>query len=121
MTIQAHIITGTLSAAAAIATVAFWLQLHVPPNMARVDIIGIVTAQQKSLSAQMKPGMDQKAQAAIIEAAARFGKQLDAALTQVAAECNCTIINAAAIIKDSPTKRIFDYTQRVNTLATGGK
>ena len=121
MTIQAHIITGTLSAAVAIATVAFWLNFHGTPTLAKVDIIGIVTAQQKSLSAQMKPGMDQKAQAAIIEAAARFGKQLDAALTQVASECQCTIINAAAIIKDSPTKRIFDYTQRVNTLATGGK
>ena len=121
MSTLAHIITGVISATAAIATMSVWQHFHVPPNMAKVDIIGIVTTQQKSLSAQMKPGMDQKAQAAIIESAARFGKQLDAALTQVAAECNCTIINAAAIIKDSPANRIFDYTQRVDTLATGQK
>ena len=87
--------------------------------MAKVDIIGIVTAQQKSLSAQMKPGMDQKAQAEIIESASRFGRLLDAALTQVAGECQCTLINAAAIIKDAPAGATPDYTQRVSALAQG--
>lgn len=119
MSIQAHLTTFVLSVTVSIATMAVWQHFHVPPNMAKVDIIGIVTAQQKTLSAQMKPGMDQKAQAAIIESASRFGKQLDAALTQVASECNCAIINAAAIIKDAPSNRTADYTQRVNTLATG--
>ncbi len=118
MSALAHFTTGVISATVAIATMAIWQHFHPAPNMAKVDIISIVTAQQKSLTAQMKPGMDQKTQAAIIESAARFGKQLDAALTQVAAGCNCTIINAAAIIKDSPSNRIDDYTQRVNTMAT---
>jgi len=120
MSTFAHFVTGTISATAAIAVMTGWQHFHPAPMMAKVDIIGIVTSQQKSLAAQMKPGMDQKAQAEIIESAARFGKRLDVALTQVASECKCTIINSAAIIKDSPSTT-FDYTQRVRELALSDK
>ncbi len=72
-------------------------------DVAKVDIIGIVTSQQKSLAAQLKPGMDEKAQAALIDQASRFGKQLDVALAQVVDECKCTLINAAAIVRDAPS------------------
>ncbi len=116
----AHFVTGTIAATAAIAVMAGWQHFHPAPMMAKVDIIGIVTSQQKSLAAQMKPGMDQKAQAEIIESASRFGKRLDVALTQVASECKCTIINSAAIIKDSPSTT-YDYTQRVRELALSDK
>ena len=116
----AHFVTGTIAATAAIAFMAGWQHYHPAPMMAKVDIIGIVTAQQKNLAAQMKPGMDQKAQAEIIESASRFGKRLDVALTQVASECKCTIINSAAIIKDSPSST-YDYTQRVRELVLSDK
>ena len=116
MSTFAHFITGTVAATAAIVAMAGWQHFHPAPMMAKVDIIGIVTSQQKKLAAQMKPGMDQKAQAEIIESASRFGKKLDVALTQVASECKCTIINSAAIIKDSPSTT-YDYTQRVRELA----
>lgn len=119
MSISAHIITGVVSVTVAIAVFAGWQHYHPAPRMAKVDIIGIVTSQQNSLSALMKPGMDQKAQAEIIESASRFGKLLDAALTQVASECQCTLINAAAIIKDAPAGVTADYTRRVSALAQG--
>lgn len=121
MTIKAHIVSGVTSAALAVSFMALWQHYHPSPTLAKVDIYGIVNAQQKSLAAQMKPGMDPKAQAAIIDAASRFGKQLDSALNQVSADCKCTIINAAAIIKDSPTNRIVDYTQRVDALVAEKK
>lgn len=120
MSTFAHFVTGTVAATAAIVAMAGWQHFHPAPMMAKVDIIGIVTAQQKSLAAQMKPGMDQKAQAEIIESASRFGKNLDVALTQVASECKCTLINSAAIIKDSPGTT-YDYTQRVRQLALSEK
>jgi len=116
MSIFAHFVTGAVAATAAIVVMAGWQHFHPAPMVAKVDIIGIVTSQQKTLAAQMKPGMDQKAQAEIIESASRFGKNLDVALTQVASECKCTLINSAAIIKDSPSTT-FDYTQRVRELA----
>src|SRR3989304_1487878 len=116
----AHFVTGAVAATAAIVVMAGWQHFHPAPMVAKVDIIGIVTSQQKNLAAQMKPGMDQKAQAEIIESASRFGKNLDVALTQVASECKCTLINSAAIIKDSP-RTTFDYTQRVRELALSGQ
>ena len=116
MSIFAHFVTGAVAATAAIVVMAGWQHFHPAPMVAKVDIIGIVTSQQKNLAAKMKPGMDQKAQAEIIESASRFGKNLDVALTQVASECKCTLINSAAIIKDSPSTT-FDYTQRVRELA----
>ena len=119
MTTFAHIITGMVAATTAIMAVAVWQHFHPAPSLAKVDIVGIVSSQQKAFAAQLKPGMDQKAQAAIIQAASQFGKNLDAALTSVAGECKCTIINSAAIIKDSPNA-IHDYTQRVRDL-TGAK
>ncbi|MBU1689503.1 MAG: hypothetical protein KJ958_06470 [Gammaproteobacteria bacterium] len=120
MSTFAHFVTGAVAVAAAIVVMAGWQHFHHAPMMAKVDIIGIVTSQQKSLAAQMKPGMDQKAQAEIIESASRFGKRLDVALTQVASECKCTIINSAAIIKDSPSTT-YDYTKRVLELALSDK
>ena len=120
MSTLAHLTTGVVSATVTIAVLAGWQHFHPAPAMAKVDIIGIVTSQQKRLAAQMKPGMDQTAQTEIIESASRFGKQLDAALTQVASECRCTLINSAAIIKDSPGAT-YDYTQRVTELALGKK
>lgn len=120
MSTFAHLVTGTVAATAAIVAMAGWQHFHPVPMMAKVDIIGIVTAQQKSLAAKMKPGMDQKAQAEIIESASRFGKNLDVALTQVASECKCTLINSAAIIKDAPGTT-YDYTQRVRQLALSDK
>src|SRR3990167_8950224 len=97
MSTFAHFVTGVVAATAAIAVMAGWHHFHPAPMVAKVDIIGIVTSQQKTLAAQMKPVMDQKAQAEIIESASRFGKNLDVALTQVASECKCTLINSAEI------------------------
>lgn len=116
MSIRAHIATGTLATIVAIGSVAGWQYFRQPP-LAKVDIIGIVSAQQKSLAAKLKPGMDEKAQAALIDQASRFGKQLDAALAQVSSECQCTLINAAAIVRDAPSGALRDYTQRVTELA----
>lgn len=121
MSTLAHIITGVVSATVAIVAIAGWQYFHPAPAMAKVDIIGIVTSQQKNLTAQMKPGMDQKTQAEIIASASRFGKQLDVALTQVASECKCTLINSAAIVKDAPAGATHDYTQRVAELAADKK
>lgn len=112
----AYFVTGTISVVVAVAVIAGWQHWHPASPLAKVDIIGIVTSQQKSLSAQLKPGMDEKAQAALIAQASAFGKQLDAALKQVTGECQCTLINAAAIVMDAPSGAARDYSARVREL-----
>lgn len=121
MSMRAHIVTGTLAAIVAIGSVAGWHFFYPSDPVAKVNIIGIVSAQQKSLAAKLKPGMDEKAQAALIDQASRFGKQLDAALAQVASECRCTLINSAAVVRDAPSGTLRDYTQRVTELAQDRK
>lgn len=121
MSILAHTTTGAIAATVAIAVMAGWQHFHPVAPVAKVDIIGIVTSQQKSLAAQLKPGMNEKAQAALIDQASHFGKQLDAALAQVVAECQCTLINAAAIVRDAPSGATRDYSVRVSELAQGKK
>lgn len=121
MSILAHITTGVIAATVAITSMIGWQHFHPAAPVAKVDIIGIVTSQQKSLAAQLKPGMDEKAQAALIDQASRFGKQLDVALAQVVNECKCTLINAAAIVRDAPSGATRDYTTRVTELAIGKK
>jgi len=117
MSLTAHIATGTLAAAFAVGSIAWWNHSHPSYPIAKVDILGIVNSQQKSLAAKLKPGMDEKAQAELIDQAKRFGSRLDAALAQVASECRCTLINSVAIIKDAPSGTLRDYTQRVAELA----
>lgn len=112
----AHVITGAISAALAVVVIAGWQHWHATSQLGKVDIIGMVTSQQKSLSAQLKPGMDEKAQAALVTQATAFGKQLEVALKQVSNECNCTLINAAAIVMDAPMGAMLDYSNRVNEL-----
>ena len=121
MSLRTHITTGTLAAAFAIGSIAGWNNFHSSDPVAKVDILGIVTSQQKSLAAKLKPGMDEKSQAALIDQATRFGKQLDAALAQVASECRCTLINSAAIVRDAPSGALRDYTQHVTELAQDRK
>ena len=96
MSLRTHITTGTLAAAFAIGSIAGWNHFHSSDSVAKVDILGIINSQQKSLAARLKPGMDEKAQTALIDEAARFGKKLDAALAQVVSECRCTLLNSAS-------------------------
>ncbi|MDP2761323.1 MAG: hypothetical protein Q8O64_13165 [Sideroxyarcus sp.] len=121
MSILAHITTGVIAATVAITSILGWQHFHPAVPIAKVDIIGIFTSQQKSLAAQLKPGMDKKAQAALIEQASRFGKQLDAALAQVVGECKCALINSAAIVRDAPEGATRDYSNRVVEILGHGK
>lgn len=41
----------------------------------------------------------------------RFAKKLDGAVKKVSAECNCILINKAALLAD--TSRVMDYTKQV--------
>ena len=111
-----HIATGVISAVTAFMAVQGWQHYHPSQSIGKVNILGIVTDQQKILAAQLKPGMDEKAQSALIAQASQFGKQLDSALAKVATECNCTLINGAAIVRDAPAGVMPDYSARVAEL-----
>lgn len=59
----------------------------------------LVAKQQQSLVQRVKPGMDAAEQGKLFEEAKAFGVRLDAALEQVGRECQCALINTAALLK----------------------
>lgn len=83
------------------------------PRFARVDIGSIVFQQQQSLAQRVKPGMDAAEQAKLFDEAKAFGVRLDAALEQVGKECQCALINTAALLKATSAKAIPDLSARV--------
>src|SRR5574340_764755 len=83
------------------------------PRFARVDIGAIVFQQRQSLVQRVKPGMDAAEQAKLFEDAKAFGVRLDAALEQVGKECQCALINTAALLKATSAKAIPDLSARV--------
>jgi len=83
------------------------------PRFARVNIGALVAQQQQSLVERVKPGMDATEQARLFEDAKGFGLRLDAALDQVAQECQCALINSAALLKASSAAAIPDLSARV--------
>lgn len=83
------------------------------PRFARVDIGSIVFQQQQSLAQRVKPGMDASEQATLFDEAKAFGVRLDAALEQVGRECQCALINTAALLKATSATAIPDLSARV--------
>lgn len=98
--------------------VASWLHFRPLeiPRFARVDIGAIVFQQQQSLAQRVKPGMDATEQGKLFEDAKAFGVRLDAALEQVGKECQCALINTAALLKATSAKAIPDLSARVNDI-----
>ncbi|GAB5606458.1 hypothetical protein [Sideroxyarcus sp. TK5] len=86
------------------------------PRFARVDIGAIVFQQRQSLVQRVKPGMDAAEQAKLFEDAKAFGVRLDAALEQVARECQCALINTAALLKAASATAIPDLSVRVSDI-----
>ncbi len=106
----------TLSLGAGIA--AAWLHFRPLeiPRFARVDIGAIVFQQQQSLAQRVKPGMGAAEQAKLFDEAKAFGVRLDAALEQAGMECQCALINTAALLKAASAKAIPDLSARVTDI-----
>jgi hypothetical protein len=86
--------------------------------MVRVDVGSLYEEQKKTLSARLKPGMTEEEQKAIFKAATDYGKRVDEALSSAARECQCAVLNTAAIVRlpDSGESGIPDVTDRVRQI-----
>jgi len=95
-----------------------WLRANPLPRLVRVDVGSLFEEQKKTLAAKLKPGMSEVEQKAIFLAAADYGKQVDEALSTVANECRCGVLNTAALVRlpDATETGISDATDRVRQL-----
>ena len=113
--LKTQMITGVVTLMLGACIVASWLHFRPLgiPRFARVDIGAIVAQQQQSLVQRVKPGMDAAEQGKLFEEAKAFGLRLDTALEQVGRECQCALINTAALLKATSAEAIPDLSSRV--------
>jgi hypothetical protein len=113
--LKSQILTMVVTLMLGAGIAASWLHFHPLeiPRFAKVDIGAIVFQQQQSLAQRVKPGMDSAEQGKLFEDAKAFGVRLDAALDQVGKECQCALINTAALLKATSARAIPDLSVRV--------
>ena len=112
------LVTGLLSVLVSCAIGLTWVRSHPAPRMVRVDVGSLYEEQKKTLSTRLKPGMTEEEQKAIFKAATDYGKRVDEALSSAARECQCAVLNTAAIVRlpDSGESGIPDATDRVRQI-----
>ena len=95
-----------------------WIRAHPLPRLVLVDVGSLFEEQKKLLASRIKPGMSEEEQKAIFQVAANYGKQVDDALSTVANECQCGVLNSAALVRmpDDVETGIADATERVRQL-----
>ena len=116
--LKSQILTVVVTLMLGAGIAASWLHFHPLeiPRFAKVDIGTIVFQQQQSLAQRVKPGMDSAEQGRLFEDAKAFGVRLDAALDQVGKECQCALINTAALLKTASATAIPDLSARVSDI-----
>lgn len=101
-----------------------WLRAKPAPRVVQVDLISLFDEQKAALEKSIKPGMSKEEQSQLLAAAAAQANRIDAALTRLVNECDCAVMNSAAIAK-LPSRSdagIRDATGRVRAiLAEGAK
>ena len=112
------LVTGLLSVLVSCAIGLMWVRSLPAPRMVRVDVGSLYEEQKKALSVRLKPGMTEEEQKAIFKAATDYGKRVDEALSSAAWECQCAVLNTAAIVRlpDSGESGIPDATDRVRQI-----
>lgn len=113
---QALTLLTTLGVGVGLAALTLHFRLLEIPRLARVDLGSLVAQQQQALVQRFQPGMAAAEQGKLFEEAQAFGVRLDAALDQVAQECQCVLINAAALLKAPSVGAIPDVTARVSEI-----
>lgn len=116
--LKSQILTCVVTLALGASIAAAWLYFRPLeiPRFARIDIGAIVAQQQQSLVQRVKPGMDAAEQRKLFDEAKAFGVRLDAALDQVGKECQCALINTAALLKATSATAMPDLSARVTDI-----
>ena len=118
MNLWRHFGTCVLSISISCGIGYLWLRAHPSPRLVRVDVGSLFDEQKKLLATRIKPGMSEDEQKAIFQVAAEYGKQVDDALSTVANDCECGVLNSAAMVRmpDTADTGIADATDRVRQL-----
>lgn len=119
--LRGHIMTWAASVISACIVGAAWVYANPPTSFVSVDVYALVKAETEMLADIVRQGATKEQQEAAIRRASEYGRRLDEAIARLAEECNCVVINKAAIIAQPGTKYVPDVTERVNKMLAGRK
>lgn len=91
--------------------------------MVRVDMGSLFEEQKKALADRIKPGMSEQEQKVLFQSATDYASRVEAALTMLAKECGCAVVNSAALLRlpEAGVPGIPDMTARVRELVAAEK
>lgn len=103
-------VLGGLIGIVAMAPVAYILHKNTPPQIVTVDIQRLVDDQQKAFIEMLTKGpvTDEQREIAV-KMSADFAKKLSVTVDKLGKDCNCVIVNKAALLSGS----YIDYTDVV--------
>lgn len=93
-----------------------WVYTHPAPRYAKIDIKSLVTQETLKLSSQVRPNLSQNDQEKLLADASKIGERVDKAISQVAQECKCIILNSAAVLGGTEKYKIPDLTNRARQI-----
>jgi hypothetical protein len=113
MTVMVTALVSTCFTLAALIPVAYMAYKHIPPPLVTIDLQKIVEENQLQLIEHIgtanSNGSEEK-RAMSERMAADFAQRLSKNVTQLSEECQCVLINKAALLSETP----IDYTDLLN-------
>lgn len=101
---------GAFIALLALSPVAYVFYRNQPPRVATVDLQKIVEEQQQRFISALSTGqVTDEQRAAAVRLTEDFGKKLSGTIDALGAECQCVIVNKAALLGGT----VVDYTELV--------
>lgn len=99
-----------------------WSKYQPVPRLAKVDLAVLFEEQKVELAKKIRAGMSADEQRKLLEEASAQVSKVDAAVTQLAGECGCAVLNSAAIVRlnEGVNAGIPDYTSRVRAILNQG-
>lgn len=116
---KAHIITWLLSVLSACIIGAAWVYTHPTPKMVQVNLRSLVDEEARRLASVITPETPKDKQEKAFKDASELGRKIDLAVSQIARECGCVVINSGAIVAQpgNAAKAVIpDVTERAREL-----
>lgn len=76
----------------------FLLHKKTPPRLAMIDFAHIIKEQEAQFSRKIKSNMSPDERAQLLQSVAHFGNKLSNAIDTLSLECDCVLLNKAAIL-----------------------
>lgn len=116
--IGGYVMTWLLSVASAALMGWAWITTHPRADMmAVVDLNAVLSDEIAKLDREVKPDMTEEKKLELARRAMETTKRVDEAIKQLASECKCTVVSAAAVIANG-SSNVRDMTWRAKELVT---